>query len=244
MSPMRRVSPRPNLEMFNGFGGFADGGREYVIHVNQAAGAIGPRPWANVVAHSGFGFAATESGPGFTWSENSHDNRLTPWRNDPVSDPSGEAVFIRDEHTGRFWSATPLPAGDGRRYTVRHGQGYTAWQHARDEIASSLRVFVPMNQPVKVFQLVLRNQSARPRECSVTLYAEWVLGENPSRTALHVVTSREPTTGALLARNAFRDAVCGPGGIPRSVFRRGSGPSPAIGPNSSDGTARSGSPPR
>jgi cyclic beta-1,2-glucan synthetase len=194
-----------DLEMFNGFGGFADGGREYVIHVNQAAGAIGPRPWANVVAHSGFGFAATESGPGFTWSENSHDNRLTPWRNDPVSDPAGEAVFIRDEHTGRFWSATPLPAGDGRRYTVRHGHGYTAWQHTRDEIASSLRVFVPMNQPVKVFELVLRNQSARPRECSVTLYAEWVLGEEPSRTALHIVTSREPTTGALLARNAFRD---------------------------------------
>ena len=195
-----------DLEMFNGFGGFADGGREYVVHVNQTADAIGPRPWTNVVAHSRFGFAATESGLGFTWSENSRDNRLTPWCNDPVSDPSGEAIFIRDEDTGRFWSATPLPAGDGRPYTVRHGQGYTAWQHTRDEIASSLRVFVPMNQPVKVFQLALRNASARPRECSVTLYAEWVLGESPSRTALHIVTSREPTTGALLARNAFRDA--------------------------------------
>ena len=204
--PATSRSAAADLEMFNGFGGFADGGREYVIHVNQNAGALAPRPWANIVAHSGFGFAATESGPGFTWSENSHDNRLTPWRNDPVSDSSGEAVFIRDEITGRFWSATPLPAGDGRPYTVRHGQGYTAWQHTRDEIASSLRVFVPMNQPVKVFELTLRNTSARSRECSVTLYAEWVLGEHPSRTTMHIVTGREPTTGALVARNAFRDA--------------------------------------
>jgi cellobiose phosphorylase len=186
------------------------------------------------VAHSGFGFAATESGPGFTWSENSHDNRLTPWRNDPVCDPSGEAVFIRDEHTGRFWSATPLPAGDGRRYTVRHGQGYTTWQHARDEIASSLRVFVPMNQPVKVFQLVLRNQSARPRECSVTLYAEWVLGVDPSRTGLHVVRAASPRAmpGTSL-QTAWYSSIC----IPAR-----SGPSPAIEPSSSDGTARSGSP--
>ena len=102
-----------------------------------------PVPWTNVVAHETFGFACTESSAGYTWSGNSHDNRLTPWRNDPVGDPPGEAVFIRDEETGAFWSATPLPAGGGHPYQTRHGQGYSVYEHARDGIASELTLFVP-----------------------------------------------------------------------------------------------------
>ncbi len=194
-----------NLEFFNGVGGFADGGREYVVHVHQKAGVIPPAPWANVVAHATFGFVASELNPGFTWSENSHDNRLTPWRNDPVGDPPGEAVFLRDDDTDLVWSATPLPSGDGLPYTVRHGQGYTSYDHARDGVESRLRLFVPPGEPLKIFRLALRNGSARRRRISVTLYVEWVLGEHRTRTRLHVVTSREPATGALMASNAFRE---------------------------------------
>ena len=159
-------------------------------------------PWSNVVAHPTFGFVATECGPGYTWSRNSHENRLTPWRNDPVSDPPGEAVFLRDEETGEFWSATPLPSGAGP-YTVRHGQGYSTYAHTRDGLASSLMLFVPPTDPVKAYHLTLSNHSGRRRRVSVTLYVEWVLGENRSRSHLHVVTSRDDT-GAVLARNAFR----------------------------------------
>ncbi len=181
-------------------------GREYVIRLHPNAGAIPPAPWVNVVAHPTFGFAASDLGTGFTWSGNSHDNRLTPWRNDPVSDPQGEAVYLRDEESGRVWSATPLPAGGGQPYTIRHGQGYSVYEHARDGIESRLLVYVAAAEPVKVFQIALRNTSNRRRQVSVTIYAEWVLGENRERTGLHIVTRREPTTGALLASNAFRDA--------------------------------------
>jgi cellobiose phosphorylase len=159
-----------------------------------------------VVAHPTFGFAGSDLGTGFTWSENSHDNRLTPWRNDPVIDPQGEAIYFRDDESGRVWSATPLPAGGGQPYTVRHGQGYSVYEHARDGIESRLRVYVAAAEPVKVFQIGLRNASNRRRQLTVTIYAEWVLGENRDRTALHIVTRREPTTGALIACNAFRDA--------------------------------------
>ena len=190
------------LEFFNGAGGFADGGREYVVTVE--GDMVPPAPWTNVVAHETFGFACTESGAGYTWSGNSHDNRLTPWRNDPVSDPPGEAVFIRNEATGAFWSATPLPAGGGRRYTVRHAQGYSVYEHARDEVASELTLFVPRGEPVKVFRLALKNTAVTRRRLSVTLYAEWVLGENRSRSAIHVVTGIEPGTGAVIATNSFR----------------------------------------
>jgi cyclic beta-1,2-glucan synthetase len=191
------------LELFNGLGGFADDKREYVIRVN-AETALPPAPWTNVVAHGRFGFACTETGPGYTWSQNSHDNRLTPWRNDPVSDPPGEIVFLRDEDSGSFWSATPLPAGGAHPYTVRHGHGYSVYEHVREKLASELLLFVPRDQPVKIFRLAIRNTSPRRRHCSVTLYAEWVLGENRSRTGIHIVTGTEPMTGAMLAGNAFR----------------------------------------
>ncbi len=168
-------------------------------------GRIPPAPWINVIAHPTFGFVASDSSTGFTWSENSHDNRLTPWRNDPVSDPPGEAIYIRDDDTGRYWSATPLPAGGGQPYTIRHGQGYSIYEHLRDGIDSRLRVFVAAAEPLKVFQLALRNTTDRRRRLSITLYVEWVLGDNRERAAMHVVTNREPATGALVASNPFRD---------------------------------------
>jgi cellobiose phosphorylase len=193
------------LESFNGLGGFAAGGREYVMQVHADAGVIAPAPWSNVVAHAGFGFAATDLGLGFTWSENSHDNRLSPWRNDPVCDPPGEAIFLRDDESGGLWSVTPLPAGGGQPYTVRHGQGYSIFEHSRDDIASALRLSVPRDERVKLFELRVRNSSPRTRRLSATLYVEWTLGEHRARTRLHVVTGREPATGAVLAMNAFRE---------------------------------------
>ena len=202
--PSTLAAAEPELELFNGVGGFTADGREYVIRVGGPDGAIPPAPWTNVVAHETFGFACTESGPGFTWSENSHDNRLTPWRNDPVADPPGEAVYVKDEQSGAFWSATPLPAGGGERYRARHGQGFTAYEHARDDVASELVLFVPRDQPVKIFRLRLKNTGTSPRRLSVTLYAEWVLGENRSRTSIHVLTGTDAATGAITATNAFR----------------------------------------
>jgi cyclic beta-1,2-glucan synthetase len=196
--------PESDLELFNGFGGFADEGREYVVRIGGSGAGVPPVPWTNVIAQERFGFACTESGPGYTWSGNSHDNRLTPWNNDPVGDPPGEALFIRDERSGAFWSATPLPAGGGQPYVVRHGHGFTAYEHTRDDIASVLTVFVPREDPVKIFRLSLKNLSTARRRLSVTFYAEWVLGENRSRTSIHVVTGVEPETGAVIARNDFR----------------------------------------
>jgi cyclic beta-1,2-glucan synthetase len=203
-APSPRPAPEPDLELFNGIGGFSNGGREYVIRVGGDTAALPPVPWTNVVAHERFGFACTESGPGYTWSLNSHDNRLTPWRNDPVGDPPGEAVFIRDEASGAFWSATPLPAGGGQPYLARHGHGFSTYEHARDEVASELTLFVPRGDSVKVFRLSLKNTAPTRRRLSITLYAEWVLGENRSRTSIHVVTGTEPVTGAMIATNRLR----------------------------------------
>jgi cyclic beta-1,2-glucan synthetase len=192
----------PDLELFNGLGGFGDGGREYVTVLD--GGRRTPAPWINVVANPAFGFQVSESGAGYTWSLNSRENQLTAWSNDPVSDPSGETLYVRDEESGEVWGPTALPIRvEGARYVARHGQGYSRFEHDSHGIGLELLQFVPLEDPVKVSRLTLTNHSGRPRRLSVTAYVEWVLGHSRAATAPFVVTEIEPRTGAMLARNAW-----------------------------------------
>jgi cellobiose phosphorylase len=198
--PPRQLPPR-ELIFQNGIGGFTRDGHEYVITLN--AGETTPAPWINVLANRNFGTVVSESGSGYTWGENSHEFRLTPWSNDPVRDPPGEALYIRDEHTGQFWSPTPSPARGLAPYVVRHGFGYTVFEHTEFGITSELWVYVSMDAPVKFTVLRLRNSSGRPRRVSVTGYWEWVLGELRQKGAMHVQTEVDLKTGALVARNYY-----------------------------------------
>ena len=196
----RRLAPR-ELIFPNGFGGFTPDGREYVITLQP--GQSTPAPWVNVLANPTFGTVVSESGGAYSWSENCHEYRLTPWTNDPVTDTSGEAFYLRDEHTGQFWSPTPAPARGATPYVIRHGFGYTVFEHQENGIASELWIYVAMDAPVKFAVLKTRNLSGRPRRLSATGYWEWVLGEMRARTLLHVQTEIEAKSGALLARNRY-----------------------------------------
>ena len=151
--------------------------RPRVCHASSAAGQTTPAPWVNVIANSQFGTVVSESGSAYTWSENSHEFRLTPWYNDPVTDTSGEAIYIRDEESGRFWSPSPLPARGQNPYVARHGFGYSIFEYAEDGIVTELCVYVATDAPVKFARLKITNRSGRPRQLSVTGYWEWVLGE-------------------------------------------------------------------
>ncbi len=193
--------PALDLQFFNGFGGFTRDGREYVITLH--AGQMTPAPWVNVLANPYFGTLVSESGAAYTWVENAHEFRLTPWSNDPVQDTPGEALYIRDEQTGEFWSPTPLPARGATPYVIRHGFGYTVFEHTENGIASELWVYVALDAPVKFSVLKLRNVSGRPRRLSVTGYWEWVLGDLRHKSLLHVQTEVDLKTGALLARNYY-----------------------------------------
>ncbi len=199
--------PRLKLELWNGLGGFADGGREYVMVLGE--GQWTPAPWSNVVANPGFGFLATESGAGYTWAVNSRENQLTPWSNDPVSDPAGEAILVRDEETGEVWGPTVLPIRDGWPYVVRHGQGYSRFEHESRGIALELLQFVPLDDPVKISRLTITNRGERPRTLSVTAYAEWVLGSSRSAAVPFVVTRRDAESGALFAENPWNEEFAG-----------------------------------
>jgi cyclic beta-1,2-glucan synthetase len=198
--------PVPALAFPNGFGGFVNGGREYVLHLSSAGQAdlhLPPAPWVNVIANPRFGFLVSESGGGCTWASNSQQNRLTPWNNDPVTDPPGEVIYLRDDTTGEVWTPTPLPLGIGAANLVRHGQGYTVFEQARPGLRQELVLFVPPDDTVKLLRLRVRNTGSRPRRLSAALYAEWVLGTWRDQAPMSVITEVDDATGALLARNSF-----------------------------------------
>ena len=196
--------PRPDLQFFNGLGGFADGGREYVTVMGE--GQWTPAPWMNVVANPTFGFQVSESGSGYTWSVNSRENQISAWSNDPVSDPPGEAIYVRDEESGELWGPTLLPIReDSAPYVARHGQGYSRFEHTSHGVALDLLQFVPLADPIKISRLTIENRSGRARKLSITAYVEWVLGASRSASAPYVITERDARTGAILARNSWND---------------------------------------
>ena len=199
------------LRFFNGHGGFAEDGSEYVIRVAAGArdGALPPLPWVNVVANEEAGFIASETGAGCTWAANSRENRVTPWSNDPVSDPHGEALWVRDDEAGVFWSPMPGPVPGAGAYEVRHGFGYTRFTHEGMGIAHDVVQFVPRSGPVKLTRVRLTNTGDRPRRLSLASYAHLVLGVFPHETGAHVVTEHDPATGAILAANPERGEFSG-----------------------------------
>ena len=204
------VVDRPTDLLYdNGFGGFTPDGREYVMYLAQ--GQWTPAPWVNVIASPRFGCVVSETGLGYSWAGNSGENRLTPWRNDAVSDPPSEAVYLRDEDTGEIWSPTPLPARAEEPYLIRHGSGYSIFEHASHGLAQTVRVFVAANDPVKFVQVKLENKTDRMRRVNVVYYAEWVLGTTHENTAPYIIPEFASTRFALLARNPynpdFREAV-------------------------------------
>ena len=179
-----------DLLFFNGIGGFTPDGHEYVI--TTSPGQTTPAPWVNVLANPNFGTVVSESGRAYTWSENAHEFRLTPWYNDPVSDSGGEAFYLRDEETGHFWSPTPLPAAATTPYVTRHGFGYSVFEHTEGGISSEMWVYVAIDAPVKFAVLKVTKPFGPAAPTLATGYVEWVLGDLRPKTAMYVTHRDRP----------------------------------------------------
>ncbi len=202
--------PVPPLVMENGFGGFTNDGKEYVVVLEE--GRETPLPWSNVIANPLFGTLVSASGTAVTWSLNSNENRLTPFANDPVTDPTSEAIVLRDDEEGVIWGATPDAIRRGPRsprWVVRHAAGVTRFQHAALGLEQELAVFVARERAVKLSLLTLTNQSQRRRRLSLFAYNEWAMGPPRPGEHLFVVTERDEKSGAVLARNPYNQDFAG-----------------------------------
>ncbi|MEP7164737.1 MAG: glucoamylase family protein [Ferruginibacter sp.] len=195
------VAAPTGLLFFNGYGGFSPDGKEYVLTTSPTQTT--PAPWSNVLANADFGSIITESGQSYTWIDNAHEFRLTPWNNDPITDLKGEAFYLRDEESGKFWSPAPLPCRGSSPYITRHGFGYSIFEHSEDGIDSSMTVYTDIKAPVKFIVLTLQNNSQRARRLSATGYVEWILGDLKTKTQMHVITELDSRSGAIFARNPY-----------------------------------------
>jgi len=200
----------PALALGNGLGGFADAGKTYAIVLEGDQDT--PAPWSNVISNPSFGSVISSSGSATTWSENSRENRLTPFANDPVTDPSGEAIYIRDDDTGAAWSPTPGPMARHRssgRFLIRHAAGVTRFSRSFQGVHQSLEVFVDATDPVKYSHLTLVNTTPSLRHLSVFAYNDWVIGPPRETEQRHVITDYDPLRGAVLATNAYNTEFAG-----------------------------------
>ncbi|MCX8129462.1 MAG: glycosyl transferase [Clostridia bacterium] len=195
-----------HLQFFNGIGGFKEDGKEYVIRLEK--GQNTPLPWINVIANPHFGFIVSEAGSSYTWSENSRENKLTPWSNDPVSDIPGEVLYIGDSETGEVWNITPLPVREAEPYTITHGFGYSVFEHTSHGIEQKMTQFLPIDGMTKINMINLKNISDDPRELTLTYYIRPVLGVSDQATAMHIKTSLSES-GTLLVENPYNEEFAG-----------------------------------
>ncbi len=194
----------PNDLIFqNNLGGFSQDGKEYIIYLKK--GDSTPLPWSNIIANQDFGFLVTESGSGYTWCQNSRENKLTPWSNDPVQDPPGEALYIRDDITGEFWTTTALPVRTDSAYLIRHGQGYSIFENSYKGIRSKQKMYVPIEDPIKIVKLSLENKTDQKRSLSLFFYVEWVLGVNRGESSRFIVTDYNAEANYMLAYNRYNE---------------------------------------
>ncbi len=196
-----------NLLFDNGLGGFTTDGREYVLHLEP--GQTTPAPWVNILANDGFGCVVTEAGGGFTWAGNSGENRLSPWTNDAVMDDPSEVLYLRDDETAEVWTPTPSPNGREASCQIRHGAGFSEWRKISFGLEQELRVFVPVDDPVKIIRLRVTNHTARHRRITATYYVDWLLGALRSISRSSICCSYDPDHHAIMARNSWNPDFSG-----------------------------------
>ncbi len=193
----------PQLEFPNAIGGFSKAGKAYSMNVNLSS--LPPAPWINVIANPNFGFTISETGSGYTWSENCRENRLTTWNNDPVSDQAGEVIYIRDVSNGAFWCPTSLPVSSNTSVQVEHNPGYSQFNSEASLIKSTLVISGSTKESIKWWSLKLKNLDTRPREIEIYLYVEFVLGVLRHQSLPHLSTNFDSKNEILTVENSYNN---------------------------------------
>ncbi|MBS1239835.1 MAG: cyclic beta,2-glucan synthetase, partial [Proteobacteria bacterium] len=204
--PEESAEPGPQLCLANGFGGFTRQG-DYAIELPSARTT--PAPWSNLLANTDFGSIVTEAGLGCSFAGNSGENRLTPWHNDPLADPQGEALYLRDEETAAIWTVSPLPAGGGATCHIEHRSGETVWKRESEGLVQEMACLVAGIDPVKLVRVKLTDRIGTPRRITATYFADWLLGADPGEPGPFRKSWYRADLHALLAHNRWHRDFAG-----------------------------------
>ncbi len=167
--------PPVSLLFDNGRGGFDAETGEYVISMTRAGQT--PLPWVHVVANPLFGFICGEGGGGYTWSENSHAFRLSPWANDPVLDPLSEKLTLSDSTD--IWSPMAAVFPEEGIFRIRYGKGYAVYERSTRQLMHRVILLVPPDKSQKLIQVTLTNLAEEKREITAEYSLLPVLGTQP-----------------------------------------------------------------
>lgn len=136
-------------------------GQEFSISTH---GGLWPIRWSHVLANEQFGWLADDAGTGHLWYGNSHENRLTPWQNDPLADHGPERLML----VGRQSRFSLFAARDGWETQVTYGAGYAVWEKSAGAVTTTLTAFVPVDCPARVFLLRIQGGKRLKLHWSVT----------------------------------------------------------------------------
>ncbi len=154
------------------YGYFDDENREYVID-NPCT----PMSWVNYLGTSEYCGIISNNASGYGFYQSPKSARLTRFRfNSIPMDRPGRYIYIRDNEDGDYWSASWQPVGkplDRYKSACSHGLGYTRFESEYSGIRSVYRIFVPVGQPVELWEIELENRSGQDRDLSLFSYAEW-----------------------------------------------------------------------
>lgn len=194
-----------NLDFFNGYGGFSKKDKSYIIKLSDYKNT--PAPWINVISNEDFGFHVSETGAGYTWCGNSRENKVTPWSNDYIRDPAGEALYIKDNISGNYFSISPKPVRDSGDYLIKHSFGYSEFIHTAYDLNGKLEIFAPKGEKLKIQRVTLENLSDEDRSISLFYYARIVLGvyEYDSSRYISTYISKDGFEGFIGGRNPYSE---------------------------------------
>jgi len=187
------------------YGYFDDERQEYVITRPDT-----PAPWANYLGSPEYGALISNNAGGYSFAESGADGRILRYVFNGFDEP-GRYLYIRDNDTADYWSASWQPVGrDLSEYKseCRHGTAYTVMSADYSGIHSEALYYVPLGKAYEVWRLKVTNNSDRERNLSVTGYAEFTNNSNYEQDQVNLQYSQF-ITRTLFCKNRIRQMIHG-----------------------------------
>ena len=168
----------------NGFGGFKNNGKEYVIYNKNT-----PTPWCNIIANKTFGTIITNNGCGYTYAYNSGEFKISSWTNEMVINDKSEGF----KFNGKMF--------DPEKCT--HGFGYSILESETKELKHEITEFVAKEENIKIYMMKLTNKKSTKNSVNIEFWLNPTFGNFEEKTSRHILTEFMGDDNYLKMRNVY-----------------------------------------